>query len=150
AAWLFIAPWVLGFLIFTAGPMIASLYLSFTEYDVLRPPKAVGLDNYSKLLTDPRLRISLWNSFFYTALFVPLATLVALFLALLPGRLRLAAGFLRAVFSLPSLPLTVAVGALFRCVLDPNVGLVIPCLALVGIAGLAWTTDPTWIKPGLL
>lgn len=150
AAWLFIAPWVIGFVVFTAGPMVASLYLSFTEYDVLRPPKPVGLDNYAQLLQDPRLRVSLWNSFFYTALFVPLATLVALCLALLLDRVHRAAGFFRTVFYLPSLTPTVAVGALFLWILNPNVGLINRGLALVGIDGPAWTTDPTWIKPGLV
>lgn len=150
AAWFFISPWLIGFLVFTAVPMGASLYLSFTEYDVLRPPKPVGLDNYQQLLGDPRLRISLWNSFFYTTLFVPLATVVALGLALLLDKVQRAAGFFRTVFYLPSLTPTVAVGALFLWILNPNIGLLNRALALFGIDGPAWTTDPTWIKPGLV
>lgn len=150
AAWLFISPWIIGFLIFTAVPMVVSLYLSFTEYDVLNPPKAVGLENYSKLLSDPRLATSLWNSFFYTALYVPLATAVALGLALLLTKVSRAAGFFRTAFYLPSLTPTVAVGALFLWILNPDIGLVNRGLELLGIHGPGWTTDPNWIKPGLV
>lgn len=150
AGWLFISPWLVGFLIFTAVPMIASLYLSFTEYDVLRPPHAVGLSNYQQLLVDPRIRISLWNSFFYAVLFVPLATITALALALLLDKVSRAAGLFRTIFYLPSLTPTVAVGALWLWILNPDIGLLNRGLALLGIHGPAWTTDPTWIKPGLV
>lgn len=150
AGWAFISPWILGFLIFTAVPMLASLYLSFTEYDVLRPPRAAGLDNYAELISDRRLRLALWNSFFYTVLFVPLSIAIALGLSLLLDRVTRAAGFFRTVFYLPSLTPTVAVGALFLWVLNPSVGLLNRALALVGIDGPGWTTEPDWIKPGLV
>ncbi|HZW98714.1 MAG TPA: sugar ABC transporter permease [Trueperaceae bacterium] len=150
AGWAFISPWIIGFLIFTAVPMLASLYLSFTEYDVLRPPRAAGLDNYAELISDRRLRLALWNSFFYTVLFVPLSIAIALGLSLLLDRVTRAAGFFRTVFYLPSLTPTVAVGALFLWVLNPSVGLLNRALALVGIDGPGWTTEPDWIKPGLV
>jgi len=70
-AWLFLAPWVIGFLVFTGGPMIASLVLSFTEYDVISSPKLVGLENYRQLMADPAVAKSLGNTVFYTALHVP-------------------------------------------------------------------------------
>jgi multiple sugar transport system permease protein len=82
AGYAFISPWLLGFILLTAGPMLFSLYLSFTEYDVIQAPKFVGLENYQELFRDPRLGLSLWNSFFYTVFHVPLSTLFALFLAL--------------------------------------------------------------------
>jgi len=150
AAWAFIAPWLFGFIVLTAIPMAVSLYLSFTKYDVLRPPTLVGFDNYARLLTDPRLRLSLWNSLYYTMAFVPLATLVSLGLALLLARVTRFAGFFRTVFYLPSLTPTVAVGALFLWILNPSVGLVNRALAMFGIDGPGWTTDPAWIKPGLV
>lgn len=150
AGWAFISPWVIGFLVFTAVPMLASLYLSFTEYDVLRPPRPAGLENYAELLSDRRLRLALWNSFFYTALFVPLSIAIALGLSLLLDRVTRAAGFFRTVFYLPSLTPTVAVGALFLWVLNPSIGLLNRALALFGIDGPGWTTDPDWIKPGLV
>ena len=150
AGWSFIAPWVVGFLVFTAVPMVASLYLSFTEYDVLRPPRSVGLENYRELATDPRLRLALWNSFLYTALYVPLSVALALGLALMLDRVTRAAGFFRTAFYVPSLTPTVAVGALFLWVLNPSVGILNRALALVGVDGPGWTTDPAWIKPGLV
>lgn len=130
--------------------MLASLYLAFTDYDVLRPPRPVGFENFQELLTDPRLRLAFRNSFIYTALYVPLAILLALGLALLLDRVTKAAGFFRTAFYVPSLTPGVAVGALFLWVLNPSVGLLNRGLALVGIDGPAWTTDPTWIKPGLV
>ena len=85
-AWLFLTPWVIGFLVFTGGPMIASLVLSFTEYDVISAPQFVGLDNYRQLMSDPAVAKSLGNTVFYTALHVPLAMAVSLALALLLQR----------------------------------------------------------------
>lgn len=130
--------------------MLASLVLSFTDYDVLRPPRFIGLENYQQLLEDPRLRLSLNNTFFYAALHVPLATIVALALALLLDRVERAAGFFRTVFYLPSMTPAVAVGALWLWLLNPRVGLVNRGLDMVGIAGPGWTTDPLWIKPGIV
>ncbi|MBN1453086.1 MAG: sugar ABC transporter permease, partial [Anaerolineales bacterium] len=79
----FISPWIIGFLVFTLGPMIASLYLSLTEYDILRPAVFVGLDNYVRLFEDPKIKQSLFNSFFYAILHVPLASIFSLILALI-------------------------------------------------------------------
>ncbi|MEM5773683.1 MAG: sugar ABC transporter permease, partial [Anaerolineaceae bacterium] len=101
AALLFISPWIIGFLVFTLGPMLASLYLSLTNYDVLNAPRYVGLDNYARLLDDPKVRKSLYNSFFYTALHVPLAIILSLGLAMLLNSVKRVAGFFRTVFYLP-------------------------------------------------
>lgn len=146
----FISPWFIGFLIFTAGPMIASLVLSFTDYDVLNPPEYAGLDNYERLLDDPRVEISLKNSFYYAALHVPLAMLVALGLALLLNRVGQAAGFFRTAFYMPSITPAVAIGTLWLWLLNPRIGLVNRGLAVLGIDGPGWTTDSDWIKPGIV
>ncbi|MBN2472443.1 MAG: sugar ABC transporter permease [Anaerolineae bacterium] len=150
AGLLFIAPWFLGFLVFTAGPMVASLGLSFTEYDVLNPAEFVGLENYHQMVEDPRLRLSLWNSFFYAALHVPAVICVALALALILNRVTRAVGFFRTIFYLPSITPAVAVGTLWLWILNPRIGLVNRGLALLGISGPGWTTDPMWIKPGIV
>ena len=130
--------------------MIASLVLSFTDYDVLQPPRFTGLENYRELVADPRLRLSLFNTFYYAALHVPLVTIVALALALLLNRVARAAGFFRTVFYLPSVTPAVAVGALWLWLLNPRVGLINRGLEAVGIPGPGWTTDPVWIKPGIV
>ena len=150
AALAFISPWIIGFLVFTAGPMVASLVLSFTNYDVINPPKWVGLANYQRLIDDPRIELSLYNSFFYAALHVPLMMIVAMALALILNQVGRAAGFFRTVFYLPSVTPAVAVGTLWLWLLNPRVGLINRALALIGIDGPGWTTDPAWIKPGIV
>ena len=77
AAWWFIAPWIVGFLVFTAGPMIVSLVLSFTDYSLVGETQAVGGQNYQQLLEDPRVVKSLTNTFIYALIFVPTGTVVS-------------------------------------------------------------------------
>ena len=151
AGYTFISPWFIGFFIFTAGPMVASLALSFTEYDVLRPAEYVGLENYQELLEDPRLRTSLLNSFFYAILYVPSATVLALALAqLLAGVGGKMANFFRTAFYVPSVTPGVAVGTLWLWILNPHIGILNSALEFIGIPGPGWTTDPDWIKPGIV
>lgn len=145
----FIAPWIIGFIVFTAGPMIASLVLSFTDYSLVGQTRTVGTDNYAELLADPRVRTSLANTFVYTALYVPLGTVAALGLALLLHRVGRAAGFFRTAFYLPVMTPAVAAGAMFLLLLNGERGLVNQVLGWVGIDGPAWTTDPAWLKPSL-
>lgn len=146
----FIAPWIIGFIIFTAGPMVASLGLSFTEYDAINDPEFVEFENYERLMDDPRVERSLRNTFYYAALHVPLAMSFALFLAVMLNRVGRAAGFFRTAFYLPSITPAVAIGTLWLWLLNPHVGLVNRALELVGINGPGWTTDPDWIKPGIV
>jgi multiple sugar transport system permease protein len=149
-AWLFLAPWVIGFLVFTGGPMIASLVLSLTQYDVISAPRFVGLGNYRQLMSDPAVAKSLGNTVFYTALHVPLAMAISLGLALLLLRVGRASGLFRTLFYLPVMTPAVAVGILVLFLLNGQRGLINGVLGLVGIDGPAWTTDPTWIKPGIV
>jgi multiple sugar transport system permease protein len=94
--------------------------------------------------------LSLGNSFYYALLHVPLTIIFALFLAMILNRVGKAAGFFRTAFYLPSITPAVAVGTLFLWLLNPRVGLVNQGLALIGIEGPGWTTDPNWIKPGIV
>ena len=149
AAWLFIAPWVVGFLVFTAGPMVASLVLSFTDYSLVGDTQGVGTENYRQLVEDPRVLSSLTNTFVYAALFVPLGTVVSLGLALLLARVGRASGFFRTAFYLPEMTPAVAAAALFLLLLNGQTGLVNTVLGWVGIEGPNWTTDPAWLKPSL-
>ena len=81
-AYLFILPWFLGFLLFTAGPMLASLYISFTQWEIVTPSKWVGLAQYGKLLQDDRFYLSLYNTAYYVFLGVPAHLFFALLAAL--------------------------------------------------------------------
>jgi multiple sugar transport system permease protein len=150
AALLFISPWIVGFLVFTAWPMIYTGYLSLTDYDVINDPTFVGFDNFKQLLEDPKVALSLKNTFIYTAMVVPAQVLVALGLALLLDRAGRASGFFRTVFFLPKMTPPVAIGVLFLLLFNGQSGLFNAMLGTLGINGPAWTTDATWIKPGLV
>lgn len=154
SAYLFVAPFIVGFLVFTLGPMIYSAYYSFTNYGVtqiagLEPTKTVGIDNYRELLDDPKIALSLKNTFVYTVMMVPGRIVVALVLALLLMRIGKLAGVFRTIFYLPHITPPVAIGVLILFLFNGRVGVVNKALSLVGIQGPYWTSDPTWIKPSL-
>ncbi|MFB9815575.1 carbohydrate ABC transporter permease [Paeniglutamicibacter sulfureus] len=147
---LFISPWILGFLVFTLWPILYSGYLSLTDYDVLSDPNYIGLENYRELAEDPRVVLSLRNTLFYTALSVPLHVGISLMLAMLLMRAQRATGFFRTAFYLPNMTPPVAVGILLLLLFNGHDGLVNAVLGIFGIPGPDWTTDSTWIKPGLV
>ncbi len=150
AAYAFLSPWIIGFLVFTFGPMVWSLVLSFTNYNLVDTPKNVGFKNYQRMFDDPRVHTALGNTFFYAVLYVPIAIAVALGLAMMLNRLTAGSGFFRTVFYLPVMTPAVAVAVLFSLLLNGNYGLVNKVLALVGINGPQWLTDPHWIKPSIV
>ena len=150
AALLFISPWIIGFLVFTAWPVIYSGYLSFTDYDVINPPTYVGFDNYREMFEDPKVRLALRNTFVFTIMAVPAKIVVALALALLLKQAARATGFFRTAFFLPKMTPPVAIGVLLLLLFNGQQGLINQVLGFFGINGPAWTTDPTWVKPGLV
>jgi len=150
AALLFISPWIVGFLVFTAWPLVNSAYLSLTDYDVINDPNFVGLDNYRRLFEDPKIATSLANTLFYAAIQVPLYVLVSLGLAMLLNRAGRAAGFFRTAFYLPNMTPPVAVGVLLLLVFNGQNGLINEVLGFFGIDGPNWTTDPSWVKPAII
>jgi multiple sugar transport system permease protein len=139
-----------GFLVFTLGPMIWSLYLSFTRYTLIESPKFIGIQNYQRMIEDPRVATALANTFIYAVLYVPSAIIVSLGLAMLLARLARGAGFFRTVYYLPVMTPGVAVAVLFSLLLNGNYGLINRGLALIGIQGPQWLTDPGWIKPSIV
>jgi len=153
-AYLFILPWVFGFLALTAGPMVASLYFSFTDYGIeqisgFEETSRVGLANYRELLNDPKVQTSLLNTFTYTIMTVPAKMMVALGLAMILARLTYAAGFFRTVFYLPDITPPVAIGIMILVLFNGSTGIVNKALGFIGVPGPFWTTDPNWIKPSL-
>jgi multiple sugar transport system permease protein len=149
--YLFISPWLAGFFLLTAGPILASLGLSVTFFDMVSPPQFVGLRNYGDMFArDPLFWKSLVNTLYFAALSVPLGVLVALALALLlNGRVRGMAVY-RTIFYLPVAVPAVAASVLWIWLLNPELGLLNLALAKVGINGVAWLGSPTWSKPGLV
>lgn len=150
AALLFLSPWLVGFLVFTAWPVLYTGYLSFTDYDVINDPSFVGLENFRELLEDPKVALALRNTFAFAAMSVPAQLLVSLFLALLLNWAGRASGFFRTAFFLPKMTPPVAIGILLLLLFNGQSGLINRMLAVVGIDGPSWTTDPTWVKPGLV
>lgn len=142
AAYLFLAPWIVGVVAITIGPILASLYLSFTNYSLLRAPRWTGLDNYTRMLSDERLLTSLAVTFRYVFVSVPLQLAVALGLALLLNRGLRGLAFYRSVYYLPSLLAgSVSIAILWRQMFGTD-GLVNDLLALVGIRGVGWIAHP--------
>jgi multiple sugar transport system permease protein len=150
AALLFISPWILGVLILQAGAVLYSAFLSLTDYDVINDPSFIGLDNYATMFEDPKIALALSNTLIYTALAVPAHIIVALALALLLLRAAKATGFFRTVFFLPKMTPAVAVGVLFLLLFNGQDGVINKVLRSLGLPAPYWTTDPFWVKPGLV
>lgn len=150
SALLFLSPWIIGFLVFTAWPVLYSGYLAFTDYDVINDPQFIGFDNFRQLLEDEKIRLSLWNTFYFTVIQVPLLITIALSLALLLNRAGRAAGFFRTAFFLPKMTPPVAVGIMLLLLFNGQDGVINKFLSLFGISGPNWTTDPSWVKPGII
>jgi len=142
-AFLFLLPWFLGLFVVTLGPMAASLALSFTKYNLLQPAEFIGLGNFERMLTDERLHHSLGVTFTYVLVSVPLQLGLALALAVLLDRGVRGLAFYRSAFYLPSLiGSSVAIAVLWRTVFGID-GLFNQGLALVGIEGPGWISEPS-------
>jgi len=151
AGYLFISPWIIGFLIFTAGAMIFSLVISFSSYNLATgAAKPIGLANYANLFDDPRVAVSLGNTLFYAVMAVPLEIAVALGLALLLAGVRRGAGVFRTLYYLPKMTPAVATASMFFLLLNGNSGAVNQFLRFFGIEGPQWLVDPAWIKPSIV
>lgn len=137
------SPWILGFLIFIVGPMVISLYLSFTRWDLFTEPRWIGLRNYEQLiLRDAKFLLSLKVTTIYAFVSVPLQVSLGLVLAtLLNQKIRLL-GFFRTVYYLPSVIGGIAVAVMFRWIFGTQFGLINGMLATVGIQGPSWLGDP--------
>ncbi len=148
--YLFALPFIVGFIGLTLGPMLFSLYASFSDYNITSAPEWIGLENYDYILTqDDRFRTSLGNTVYYVLLKTPLIIVISLLLALLmrvevPGR-----RVFRTIYYLPTVLTGVSSIFLFIWVLSPT-GLLNNGLGTVGIQGPNWFFDPDWTKPGLV
>lgn len=147
---LFALPTILGILIWVLGPMLASLYLSLTNYDVLTPAQFVGLTNYMKLPQDELFWTSLYNTAYVTLFGVPIQMTIALGLALLLNQKVKGIAFFRTAFYLPSLTPTVAGAILWIWLLNNQWGIVNSTLRAIGIYAPVWLGDPQWSKPAII
>lgn len=151
AGYLFLLPWIIGFLVFTVGAMIYSLYISFSNYNLpTNSSRPVGIANYAELFQDPRVGVSLANTLFYAVLAVPLEIAFALVLALLLNRMGRSAGIFRTLYYLPKMTPAVATAAVFFLLLNGNSGAINEGLRVFGIQGPQWLVDPDWVKPSIV
>jgi multiple sugar transport system permease protein len=152
AAWayFFISPWIVGFILFTIGPMLASLYYSFTKYNIISPPQWTGLANLRDLLRDPLFWKSLQVTVYYASLALPLGLLVGFFLAVLLNQKIPGVNVWRTIYYLPSVIAGVAVALLWILIFNPKIGILNPFLAKFGIQGPGWLNDPQWAMPALV
>lgn len=149
--WLFAGPALAGFVMFSLGPMLYSLWLSFCTYDVVAPPRFTGLTNYLYLIAhDPAFWPSVKVTLVFALVQVPLTVASALGVALLLNQPVGARGFWRAVYFLPSILPQAASVAVFVYIFQADGGLLNRLLALAGITGPAWTTSPVWALPVLI
>jgi multiple sugar transport system permease protein len=149
--YLYISPWFIGFLFLTLGPMLASLYLSFTQYSMTSAPLFIGLQNYVKAFTQDKLFwTSVWNTMYYVVISVPLSICISLFLALLLDQGLRATRVFRTLFFLPSITPIVASVLLWKWIFQPDFGILNYLLHLVGITGPMWLASPEWVKPSLI
>jgi len=147
----FTSPWVIGFLSFGIYPIIISFYYSLCQYDVLREPMFIGLENYRTILyEDAYFWKTIWNTLYYTIFRVPINIFLSLLIAILLNRTLKASGLIRATFFLPSLISGVALSVIWIWIFNPQIGLLNTILAFFGLKGPLWLQDENWSKLSLV
>ncbi len=150
AGYLMVAPSFLHMALWTGLPLVAAMVLGFTSYDVLTPPKFIGLGNFVEIAGDAVFRRSMVNTLVYAFFTVPVAMAIALLIAvMLNGRLRGRALFRTAVF-LPQVTATIAVALVWLWIYNPQGGLANAVLSFFGLSGVNWLTSTTWAMPAVI
>lgn len=149
-ALLFLAPTILGLTILSAGPILATLAISLTKWDLLRAPQFAGFDNFVQLAQDDRFLKALRNTFFYTVVSVPLGLTVSLGLALALNQTIRGIAWIRTAYFLPVVTSTIAIALVWQWIYAPDAGLLNQVLGLVGIPGRKWLVDPTLAMPSII
>ncbi len=149
--YLYISPWIIGFVVFMLYPMFYSFALSFTNSDISGHGDFVGLGNYVRAFSQDTLFFkSLFNTFFYSFISVPLCLVFAFFIALILNQKIKGIGFFRTCFFIPYITSGLAVTILWGWMFNPQFGLINYALAIFGIEGPGWLTDAAWSKPALI
>ena len=150
ACYIFMAPAILGMLLFSIGPMIASFLLSFTQYDMLTAPSWIGTQNYRQLIHDDLFLKSLRITAVYSLVTVPLILVLSFILATMLNQKIRGMSFFRSLYYLPTVMSGVAVAMLWRWMFNKQYGLVNTILGKLGISGPAWFLSETWALPALI
>jgi multiple sugar transport system permease protein len=149
-AYVFMAPAILGLLIFLVGPIIVSLYLSFTDYDVLTDAQWIGFQNYATLYREPLFWQALRVSAIYSGVSVPLGLLLSLGAAVLLDQKLRGITVFRSIYYLPTVISGVGVAMLWRWMFNSQYGVINVLLGYMGIRGPSWITDERWALPALI
>ncbi len=148
---IYISPWIIGFLVFTVGPMIASAYLSLTDYNIVTPPRWAGLGNYEYMVGDRLFWKSIENTLYYTVIFVPIAIAGSLACAMLLNQRIAGRVALRTLYFLPSVRPVVAAAFLWLWIFQPQIGLMNSIISSLGLGnGPLWLGHPGSSKPALI
>ncbi|HJB89837.1 MAG TPA: sugar ABC transporter permease [Candidatus Eisenbergiella merdigallinarum] len=148
--YIFILPWLIGFLGLTAGPMIFSLVTSFADYNMLKID-FIGLGNYERMFFKDQLFFkALGNTLFYAVLNIPLVTAGGVIVAVILNKSVFGLRTFRTIYYLPSIMVGVGTYFLWMLMLDPSTGIINAALDLIGIDGPAWLSDPNWTKPAII
>lgn len=151
AGLLFVLPWLVSLLVFTAYPMLSVFYLSFTDYNIVQPPRWVGLENYRAMFTrDLSFGTAIGNSGYYALFSVPLGLVGSLVLALILNLRATGINIYRSLFYLPTLVPPVAATVAFMLLFEPGYGPINSLLGAIGLPTPGWFNDPTWSKPALV
>ncbi|MBV7335302.1 sugar ABC transporter permease [Chloroflexi bacterium TSY] len=144
-AYIGLSPWIIGFLLFTLGPILASIYLGFTQWNIATPAKWVGLANYERMFTsDPLFWTAVKVTLLYILMSVPMQLVGGLALSLLLNFKLRGMYLYRTIFYIPAVISGVAVSMMFMWIMQPEYGVVNTLLDLVGIDGPGWFWDPDW------
>ena len=147
--YIFISPWIIGFLIFTAGALVGSFGISLTKWSMIGTPEFIGLGNFDYMINDKFFWQSLKVTLYYL-LNVPLNLMIGLLLAILLNQKIRGMSVFRTVFYLPSVTAGVAVSLLWMWIFNPRFGVINVMLSKIGIAGPSWLGSETWAMPALI
>jgi len=147
---LFILPWLIGLILFTTFPLIAALFIGFTDWNIAGNANWVGFDNYIELFGEDAFWNAMWVTFRYAIVAIPMTTITALVVAIVLAKDMRGAGIFRVIFYMPAVVSGAAVAIIFKWILDANFGLLNGFLELFGINGPDWLGDPSWVFPSYL
>lgn len=148
--YLFILPWLLGLVLFQAGPILAALALSFTDWNLVAAPEWRGVTHYDELSRDPLFHTALRNTLYYSLVSVPLGVALAFGLALLVNRAWFGMGFFRTVLLLPALVSGAAIALVWGWLFNPRFGAVNAALRAFHLPTPGWLADPSWAMPTII
>ncbi len=150
AGFLFALPWIIGVIAFQAYPMLASLYYSFTRYDIPKEPVWIGVKNFTDMFKDRFFPLSLGNSAYLAFVAIPISLVFSLICAMLLNMKIKGLALWRTIYILPVLMPDVVLAILWNWILNPTLGIVNNALKIFGITGPLWLTSPVWSKPSIV